>query len=210
MPKVLIAIKSCHRYADRRAACTATWLPQVDWADRVFLLGRPVPGAIPSNVLACDVSDAFTDIAPKVAVACMYALANNFTHLFVCDDDTYVRPDRLAKCGYENHDYIGFMRVNGIDYNKGIPYAQGSAFWLSARAMEIVATSPVMQPGIIDDGAVGQALIDKVAFVHDYRYQPGPNITFDIAPHPTNKIITAHKAQPALMHTLHKPWGKKA
>lgn len=155
----------------------------------------------------CPVSDDFKDIAPKVRIACRYALDTNVEHMLVCDDDTYARPERLIKSGFEKHDYVGFMRTSGLDYNRGVPYAQGSAFWLSARAMERIVTSTVMVPGIIDDGAVGQALVDKVPFVHDHRYWPGPNA--EIVPDKNNNVITTHKCLPDVMRRMHMPWRTK-
>jgi hypothetical protein len=210
---LLVAIKSCHRYAARRKAMLETWLPELQWADYLFLLGQPTNVVIP-DALLCDVSDAFADIAPKIVAACEYALEQNTEAMFVCDDDTYARPDRLIAAYEHNYrgkfDYVGFLRTSGLDYNAGIPYAQGSAYWLSAYAMEQLVKSPHMRPGVIDDGAVGRALHGKVAFVHDDRYQPGPCPTMDTAPLPSNQFITAHKALPEVMAQLHMPWRKRA
>jgi hypothetical protein len=203
---ILVAIKSCHKYVDRRKAQAETWLPHLA-TDYFFILGKP--RLVDADSLSCNVSDAFADIAPKIKYACLYALDNKVDFMFVCDDDTYVRPERLLSSGFEKHDYVGHMRTDGLDYNKGIPYAQGSAYWLSARAMEIVAQSPIMGPGIIDDGAVGQALIDKVPFTHDWRYKPGPYPTIEELPHPENNVISCHKCLPDLMRTAHKPWKGK-
>lgn len=206
---LLTAIKSCHKYAARRQAVADTWLPELQ-TDFFFLLG--LPRLVVTDSLSCNVSDAFTDIAPKIQYACRYALEQNVDFMFVCDDDTYVRPDRLLKSGFEKHDYCGFLRTSGFDatYTQGqfVPYAQGSAYWLSARAMEIVASSKEMQPGVIDDGAVGRALINKVPFTHDHRYDPGPNVTLDCVPHSTNNLISCHKCPPETMRAVHRPWRK--
>jgi len=203
--KVAVAIKSCHKHADRRAAQLATWLPELD-ADFFFLIGSPAPVGN-DDFLYCRTSDAFSDIAPKVFLACKYALDENVTNLFVCDDDTYARPERLMRSYFWKGDYIGFMRTSGLDYNQGVPYAQGSAFWLSERSMERIATCPdIMVSGVIDDGAVGRCLIDTVQFIHDYRYEPGPYP--ERSPLPDNNIITTHKCLPAQMREVHKPWAK--
>jgi hypothetical protein len=203
--KVAVAIKSCHKHADRRAAQLATWLPELD-ADFFFLIGNPVP--VGNDFLYCQTSDAFADIAPKVFLACKYALDENITNLCVCDDDTYIRPERLMQSYFWKGDYIGFMRTSGLDYNQGVPYAQGSAFWLSERSMEHIVQRPdIMVPGVIDDGAVGRCLIDKVRFTHDWRYEPGPYP--ERAPAPGNNVITTHKCLPAQMLAVHKAWSEQ-
>lgn len=204
-----VAIKSCQAYASRREAQLATWLPELD-ADFFWILGNPTPangGPVIMDSFSCDVSDAFENIAPKILHACHYALNENVEHLFVCDDDTYVQPKRLAESGFWNFDYVGHLRVTGLDYNKNIPYAQGSAYWLSARSMEQIVLRPdILKNGIIDDGAVGQALIDKVPFTHDWRYEPGPFA--DRAPLKGNNVITTHKCLPNIMWYVHDQWRK--
>lgn len=202
MSKIALAIKSCHRYAERRAAQQETWLQT--WPhDFYYLIGKPYATPV-ADALHCDVSDAFADIAPKILHACRYALEQNTEHLVVCDDDTYIRPERLLASGFEKFDYFGFLRVSLLDYNKGIPYAQGSCYTLSARAMErIVLAADIMQPGIIDDGAVGQALIGKVPFTHAHLFNPGPEPEPVL---PSNEWISMHKALPPVMRQLHYPW----
>ena len=201
--KIAIAIKSCHRYADRRYACEATWIPKLD-CDWFFVLGRDSNGSVLDvpNALNCDVADEFGRMAPKVWCACKYALEENVQRLFICDDDTYVCVPRLNACGMSFQDYVGFVRPAGFD----VPYIQGSGYWLSAKAMEhVVAAQSVMRPGVIDDGAVGLALDGKVALVHDRRYEPGPDPTRITK---ENALITTHKCLPGVMQQVHADWMK--
>lgn len=206
--KVKVAIKSTHRYPERRQAQLATWLPDLD-ADYFFLLGinpKATHQDLPVlDALNCNVSDAFENIAPKVLCACKYALDENVTNLLICDDDTYLRPERLLKSSFWRGDYIGFMRTSGLDYNLNTPYAQGSCFWMSERAMEwVVRGEIIMRPGIIDDGAVGQCLVDRVQFTHDHRYEPGPYP--ERQPLPSNNVISTHKCLPNVMRQVHDTW----
>lgn len=198
--RISVAIKSCHRNHARRQAIRETWLTTLP-TDFFFVLGSP--RLVIPDTLACDVSDKFEDIAPKVLCACMSALDHNADYLFVCDDDTYVRPARLLASGYEKHDYCGWVRPYGDRSTGGLPYIQGAAYWLSARAMEYVVSAgeKIMRPGIIDDGAVGMALYGKVPFTHDSRYRPGPEYR-DVAQFPD--WITAHKCTPDGMRVLHR------
>lgn len=202
---IKLALKSCHRYADRRAAQNATWLQE--WPhDFFYLIGQPTTPHLP-DALHCNVSDAFKDIAPKVQYACRYALDTNTDFLVVGDDDTLLIPERLLACGFQKHDYLGFMRTSGLEYNANIPYAQGSCYVLSARAMEKVVLSDVMRPGIIDDGAVGQALFRRVPFTHEHRFEPGP--VPEPFPMASNDLISTHKCLPDTMRNLWAQWRKR-
>lgn len=206
-PNIKVAIKSCHAFEDRRRAQLDTWLQNLD-NDFFFVVGRRHDGmVVMPDAITADVSDDFENIAPKIIVACKYALEENTDNLFVCDDDTYVVPERLLDSGFANGEYIGFMRTSGLDYNKGVPYAQGSAYWLSARSMEwVLRNQHILCNGIIDDGAVGQALIDHVPFTHDWRYNPGP--VPERIPLKGNNLISTHKCLPKSMRFVHEQWRR--
>lgn len=210
--KTIVLIKSCHRHAERRAACRATWLPRLDWADSLFLIGQPTPaqGApVLDDSLACNVSDEFPNIAPKVRCGFAFALEHNYDFAFVCDDDTYVVPERLRTSNYWRYDYTGFVRTYPYAYNNiARPYIQGAGYWVSARAMVQAVCSPIMlRPAVIDDGALGHALYGKVPFVHDDRYEPGPD-WHDRYPERGNNVITTHKCLPNEMPALHDLWRR--
>ena len=203
--RIALAIKSCHKHSARRDAQIATWLPE--WQqDYFFVIGKPQ--IVLPDTLSCLVDDGFANIAPKILCSVLYALENNYEHLVVADDDTYIRPARLLKSGFAKHDYVGFARTSGLFYNQDVPYMQGSCYVLSARAMEHIARAGehIMVPGVIDDGAVGRCLVGKVSFTHDWRFVPGP----EALPLPTNEWISVHKALPATMHRIHEMVNKNA
>jgi hypothetical protein len=208
--QISIAIKSSHRTHDRRQAIYDTWLPEVPQAvDFFFILGNP--RLVVMDTLACDVSDRFEDIAPKILYACMSMQDHGVDYGYFCDDDTYLRPDRLLAAIPRGHDYVGFVRPYGCDvHTKGVPYVQGSSFWLSRKAIDFVvqAGEKIMRPGIPDDCALGLALDGKVPLTHDRRYWPGPD-PFVCKPTPDNNIISTHKALPEQMNYLHQPWRKR-
>lgn len=199
--KLSIAIKSCHKFAERRKAQLDTWLKDVD-CDFFFLIGDQKPSE--QDVLWCDgASDAFQNIAPKVKTACLYALGENVTNLLVCDDDTFIRWAEMMTSGFHKFDYVGHLRTDDIAYNLHVPYAQGAAYWLTDRSMEHIVRDVhnKMRNGIIDDGAVGQCLDGKVPLNHDRRYWPGPYLPQpDIAA--GSKLVSLHKCTPAEMHAI--------
>lgn len=205
--KPAILIKSCQKYAARRKACRETWLKRCE-IPYVFVVADPlgrVWKTTETDVLVVEhIDDGFKNIAPKVKHGLEYVLGQGADMVFVCDDDTYVETDRLAAAMPVGQDYVGYLRVEGLGPETlWTPYASGSAYWLSQKAAELVAASPAMMPGIIDDGAVGRVLDGKVHFVHDRRYHVGPVPTEF---HPNNSTITTHKCSPADMQHIYLNW----
>ena len=203
MTKVLIAIKSCHRYAERQQAQRDTWLTGCA-VDHLFLVGNgPACPMFDCGRLHCPGSDSFADIAPKVWYACKQALAAGITNMFVCDDDTYLVPERLLNSDFEKHDYVGFVRNHCTP-----PYLQGSSFWLSERALRFIAAQPEkMHNGIPDDVAVGRCLYGNVPFVHEHRFSVGdPYPQQDKWPALHNDVISCHKCLPDVMRKVHEHW----
>ena len=198
--KTAIAIKSCHKYADRRQAQRDTWLKGVD-TDFFFVIGDPEPLTESDLLYLPGRSDAFTDIAPKVLGAVEYALEENVTNLLVCDDDTYISWPRMKESGFERFSYLGFVRNHG-------PYAymQGSCFWLDEQSMATLANlKEYMACRTPDDVAVGRCLTGVVPFTHEHRYQVGsPYPEPTQWPRKDNDIIACHKMNFMQMHTCHE------
>jgi len=202
--KTAIAIKSCHKYSDRRQSQLDTWLKEVD-CDFFFLVGGVFPDEHTTDVLWCNSSDEFANIAPKVLYSVEYALENNFTNLCVCDDDTYIHWPRMKASGFEKFDYLGFVRNHGET-----PYMQGSCYWLNQWAMEMVVNHKKhMVNGVPDDFAVGRCLYGggEVTFTHEHRYAIGnPYPEPEQWPQPSNEIIAVHKMNFMSMHACNELW----
>jgi hypothetical protein len=208
--RTALAIKSCHKYAERRKALYDTWLKDVD-TDFFFLLGAAPNGApdcdgIPDALYSSAVtSDAFADIAPKILLAVEYALEDNVANLCVCDDDSYICWPRMKDSGFEKFDYLGFVRNYGH-----VPYMQGSCYCLSERAMEeIVRRSSIMRCGIPDDVAVGHCLNRAVPYTHEHRFQVSdPYPEPQQWPRKDNDIIAVHKLNTLQMRECHSSLSK--
>jgi hypothetical protein len=198
--KTAIAIKSCHKYAERRQAQLDTWLKSVA-SDFFFLLGGEPPSSSDTDVLFIrGASDAFANIAPKVLGAVEYALEENITNLVVCDDDTYIHWTRMVKSGFQKFDYLGFVRSYSA-----VPYMQGSCYSLSELAMECIMKNKFnMHNGIPDDAAVGQCLYGEVPFTHEHRFSISvPYPPLNMVPQSDNNVIAAHKMNPIAMRACH-------
>jgi hypothetical protein len=129
---------------------------------------------------------------------CRWALDNDYTHLFKCDDDTFIHVDRLLTSGFEQHKYSG--------YTTGRTWAQGGAgHWLDRECMELVASSRYKQPQHpSEDVMVGDTLKTVHIYpVHDEHYRTGYGVANCQVPTHNNDVITAHKLNAHGIRTVH-------
>lgn len=155
--KILIAVKTCHKYRHRADAQRATWVPDVQGADLKFFLGEKRGYVAQDDEVLLPVDDGYLALPQKAKATFEWALEHGYDYLFHCDDDTYVRPERLLASGFESADYSGRLRgPSGIWL---APYCSGFAYWLSARAMRAVVGKP-FNGDTADDRFIGNALAE--------------------------------------------------
>jgi len=166
-----------------------------------FFLGRPPAGMDVSkqdpqraDEVLCDIDDGYPGLPAKTREMCRYAVANGYTHLFKCDDDCYVRLDRLMESDFQTlGDYIG--RKRGPSDKWPAPYASGFSYWLSLRAAKIVANAELTDDPA-EDRWVGNVLHKAgMGCVPDYRYviimSVRNTVSHNEGPRKGNNIITA-------------------
>lgn len=168
--RILIAIKSCHKYAHRAQAQRETWIPEVgEAADVFFFLGEKDVYSPRPDEIVLPVSDTYSALPAKTRGICRWAAERRYDFVFTCDDDTYVQPDRLLRSGFEQHDYVG--RFRGPSGGYAAPYCSGFAYWLSRRALEIVAAQQLGQD-TADDRWIGNVLLEAgISGALDERYR---------------------------------------
>lgn len=174
--KLLIAIptKSDYEYSLRMMAVKDTWLKNCPVDFKEF---SDVELGLDPN------SETIRPMRTKLM--CKYALDHGYDYIFRVDSDAYVWVDRLLKCGFENHDYIGWC----IDYPRHVEL-MGSAFrtahggigfFLSRRAMQIVVDTPPWRQGdgnYWGDIWTGEVLWKNGIYCHrDTRFLDGSNGT---------------------------------
>lgn len=155
--RILIAIKSCQHYKARADAQRQTWIKDIPaGVDYKFFVGTtnqvftPLPDQV---VLGAD--DSYIGLPDKMRKACYWASQRQYDYVFFCDDDTYVVVDRLLAAIPTTKDYVG--RLRGPSGGWPAPYCSGFAYWLSAKALKIVAETKLTLDRA-DDRHIGNLL----------------------------------------------------
>ena len=198
--KVLIGVTSCEQNEERRRAQLETWIIEAwltPWPVELeikFFLGARFEAAPDPLCCYLPCCDDYASLPEKHDELVKFALANKFDFLFKCDDDTYLRVDRLLASGFEKYDYVG--------WTKGRHFASGGpGYWLSSFAMGLLAERGPLDPerrfrGHCD-AAVGASLAKSDMYpVHDERYQTGCAADENFAPSKYNSMISLHNCRP--------------
>ena len=163
-----IAVKSCvqHRDAGFHQAIRDTWGASLDVK---FFLGGP---SAASDEISLDCPDDYHSLPLKTKAICQWAVGQDVEHVFLCDTDTFLLPNKLLSCGFENYDYVGkidrplgsrrrYIAVDRdglmLEYPFAFPWASGGfGYFLSRKAFTIIANSAPY--GWAEDLWVGQVL----------------------------------------------------
>ena len=187
-PRILIAFLVCHRYVpmmgrgwdwtnrekhrsdvdNQILACRETWvkgLAAYSNVDYKFFYGRGANRQPLSDEVFLNTGDDYRSLPYKTNSMCQWADGRGYDFIFKTDDDTFVWVDNLMSSGFENYDYVG--SVNDMTPSKS--YATGLGYWLSARAVRLVAAA--RPNNVLEDHWVGDVLRSaKITPKHDGRY----------------------------------------
>jgi hypothetical protein len=175
--KVLVAIQSCIAHVDRLRAQLETWATVPTKFDIM---------AFDGPLLGC--RDDYAHLPEKTRAMCKWIYERGYDFALKVDTDTYVHLPRLEASGFERHDYTGYV----LDWIKGYAYCSGPHYWLSRRAMHVLATAnwskfPIPGADGWEDCKVGAVLAGHgIRPVHDHRYSPFDPVL------PGNDIISQH------------------
>lgn len=155
---MIIGALSGWQYWDRRTRCRETWVPRVTALghDFVFLIGNG--GAMyhgrDLDMLFLPCPNEYHALPQRTYHWCHWLLQQpNWEYGFKCDDDTYVAAERLdAVLQNLTADYAGVEWHPQMNYGSG-----GAGYFLSRRAVEIVARELTHQTGA-EDLLVGEVL----------------------------------------------------
>lgn len=221
--KILIAVITCHHMRARANAQRETWVPDVHGADVRFFLGRPAsispaerpatsiqphPVVPAADEIFLDVPDDYKGLPAKVQAMWKWAHDNGYEFGLKLDDDVYLQPGRALASGFEKHDYVG--RLRGASGIYPAPYASGFSYWLSRKAMKIIADTS-LNGDVAEDRFVGNALHAKGISCHaDYRYvvvsSTRNSRSGTEGPRRNNFVISATEFNPESMRIIHHQW----
>ena len=171
-PRLLIGVLACHHRAPHLSVCRETWIPATkNICDYKFFFGRGSHENPQADEVTLDCDDAYRGLACKVQEVCRWALSQGYEYLFKADDDTYVRPERVMHADFEGYDLVGRKhgktdRYHGCDYPRG-----GSGYYLSRRAMQVVADYHTPNPDdpseYAEDAFIGKVMLQAGIECHD-------------------------------------------
>lgn len=188
--KILLGILSCKAHADRQKAQRETWKKDIPCKEMAFLyfVGHQDNLALDEVYLGEDKIapeqglKLYPTLPNKTRALCRWSLEHDYDYLFKTDTDTLVNPKNLLKSDFQASDFSGaYNHEDEVgDFASG-----GAGYWLSAKAMKIVAESTVTSWA--EDLFVTLALREKgIAPVlyrrrdRGYRWEPGEVIDKDM------------------------------
>jgi hypothetical protein len=124
MKKIAICVKSCHADLDRGChdAIRSTWARDLraSGIETYFFMGADAKMSetrqlrrLVSGEVVLDCKDDYMSLPMKTKRICQWAQGKTFSHIFLCDTDTYVFPGPFI-CGYAEvfrteADYAGYF-----------------------------------------------------------------------------------------------------
>jgi hypothetical protein len=188
----------------RVAAVRETWGSKLpDGVDLKFFYGIKdgVPLVTGADEVQLTCPDDYANLPQKTIDLCFWALCHDYDYLLKCDDDTYVWVDRALSelSSHPGMDYGGYMGGTGKMYVSG-----GPGYWLSRRAMELVAAHATPTTWA-EDVIVGETLR-----IHGIKGTYLPQHHCGLADHwfdlkrVNDQMVTIHAVDPQSMRQLWK------
>lgn len=201
---IQVGVFATEKLPDRMQAVEQTWARWASQvaADVVFLLADPTI-TLPvrdGNRLWLPCPDDYESLPQRTRWFCLWTLANTqATHLFKCDDDTYLHLPRLVEAAQSKRwnavDCVA--RRNKIDR---FCFHGGAGYLLTRRAMMVVAAHATDLVGA-EDYCVGRALkasglnVLNEGRLNFWRQHGSPSRN--------NNLISTHYVSPGAMRVIH-------
>jgi len=177
--------------------------------DYRFFLGRPA-GQPESDEVFLDVDDGYLGLSHKTRAMCAWAHGCDYDFIHKTDTDTLVNPWTFLHSGFEQHDYMGGENADRVPTwgNRTVQFASGGAgYWLSKKAMAIVASTEVMTNA--EDVFVAIALLNKgilPVWHRGYRWRPGETVDKDMVSLHFSSALQ-RKYDPKMMYEYYQKIG---
>jgi hypothetical protein len=145
-----------------------SWGSRVKGADVIFFVGAsPLNLFLEDDEDSLPVNDDYYSLPFKTREILKWSIIHKYDFTFLCDNDTFIVPDRLMSSGFEEYDYCGKFnqkpgrRFHYADSQGTYPdiycwCSGGFGYFVSRRAAELVIAS---DPRVwAEDMYVGQVL----------------------------------------------------
>jgi len=204
--KLVIGLLSCEQHADREDLCRQTWIPKATklGIDVVFLRGGSPSKQTErhGDVLLLPTPTDYRSLPQRTRAFCKWFLETDATHLFKCDNDSLVVPERLLAFDHLDAHYYGNEPGN---HWRG--YCSGGAgYGLSRLAAQVVAENMTVTKGA-EDIHVCRTLADrriKPYFPSPRRFISWGSDQPDRRPNASNSIISTHQIPVDLWWKIHR------
>lgn len=180
--KILILICSCNseKSYKLRQACRDTWIKDHPNIEYLFFVGGRNDEP---DVVSFDVNDSYNYLPQKVKACYQKMLEiHEFDYIFKCDDDTYVRVDRLEELLMKG-DFVGSHSFPEFGFASG-----GAGYGISRKLLKKFSWSDIPDTGP-EDVYISQECI---------KHSKSPYFTnrlvgnYERFPRETNDIVTCH------------------
>lgn len=209
----LIAVISCHCYQypkhdegpahhsgineSRSQAIRNTWYKNwekyKDQIDLKFFYGRS-DETPRENEIFLECRDDYYGLPEKVQKMFGWSVQQGYEQILKIDDDVFLYVDRLLN-DLNDTDYKGFV----LESCDGL-YTSGTAYWLSKKAAQIVASASWNPKEWAEDKWVGKILAEQNIFpIHDERFQCCHCKQCEVR-YPESKRISTHTVDPKQMY----------
>lgn|SRR5487761_41056 len=184
--KILIAIPGCRAHHELMVTQRQTWIKDIQGADHKFFVGD---GEIFTDEVQLGQDEirpengpsygqgVYTTLPEKTKLICQWAIGRDYDFMFKTDTDTVVNFKNLMLSGFEKYDYSGAHNHEAT----GEFCSGGAGYWLSRKAMSIVAHTQVKY--FAEDVMVALALREQgilPVWNTGYRWQPGERFDKDM------------------------------
>lgn len=203
MAKIIIGVLTARGYVQRQQGVLTTWGsdalsdPEVDL---VFLVGDPDLHSPKrdGNTLFLPCPDDYWSLPQKTRWFCKWALTvPGWRWLFKCDDDSYVRIERLMAGSWSN-------AVIGCADGVGLHWHGGAGYLVDPTAATAICNNMTAETGLEDQ--LARDAIQQAGLWFDHE----PRFCFNCSqmPNPLNDGITCHYCSPVRLRLVHDQFYK--
>lgn len=198
-PKIFLAILSCHKNKENREACRKTWLSKLpeNVEYRFFLGNNDVSYETEDDCIYLDCKDGYIDLPKKSIQALLCSLGFEYDWYGKCDDDSYVKLDRLQEILTNEYQCLGKLSFSGS-------WALGGAGYFMRRSVISGFKFVIVDKAMIDVPEKGCEDIFIGELVERFGYTWKNCDLLSQYPMLDNKeFISHHKLSPKTMIAYH-------